>query len=55
MKLYRVVLPFATFGFEVESGRVSRIAPIARYAAGWTEEEALAYFRKRGHVARIGP
>lgn len=55
MKLYRVCLPFAVFGFETTDGFVSRVEPIAGYACGWTEVRALAYFGKRGSVRRVGP
>ena len=52
MRLYRVVLSFAVFGFEADS-HVRRVAPIAKYALGWPLEKALAYFRSRGKVQEV--
>ncbi len=53
--LYRISLPFATFGLVAEHGAVTRAAPIARWAQGKPLEVVLAYYRRRGAaVQRVG-
>ncbi len=43
--LYRIAAPYFVAGFEVESGRVSRAAPIINYMLGWSPERVLSYCR----------
>jgi hypothetical protein len=43
-----VSLPWAAFGLVVHDGYVVEAAPIARYAIGWSVDQATAYFASRG-------
>jgi hypothetical protein len=43
-----VELPWATFGLVCRNGHVIEAGPPARYAIGWTVDEAIAYFGSRG-------
>jgi hypothetical protein len=43
-----ISLPWATFGLVCRRGRIVGSAPIARYAIGWTVDEAMTYFASRG-------
>jgi len=51
--MIRVTMPFAVFGLAVRGGRVVSAAPIARYAVGWTERKAVAYFERRGGTVEV--
>ena len=52
-RMIRVTMPFAVFGLAVRGGRVVSAAPIARYAVGWTERKAVAYFERRGGTVEV--
>lgn len=53
-RAYAVRLPYATFALVVRDGVVVRAAPIARWAVGRPEDEALEYYRRKGgSVARL--
>jgi hypothetical protein len=55
MTLYRISLPFATFGLLSTNGTITRTAPIARWAQGKPLAAVLDYYRRRGAaVQRVG-
>lgn len=41
-------LAYATFGLEVDGGRVTDAAPIARWAIGKPEREVADFYRGKG-------
>ena len=49
-----VRLPWATFGLVCRRGYVVEAAPIARYAIGWSVEQAVIYFASRGADLELG-
>lgn len=52
-RLIWVSLPYATYGIEVEDGKVVDAAPIAKWMIGKPETEVAAWLRKKG--AQIVP
>jgi hypothetical protein len=48
-----VSLPWATFGLVCRRGQVVEAAPIARYAIGWSIDQAVTYFASRGAEMEI--
>lgn len=54
--LIRVDSGFACFGLVVDGElRVTRAAPIAKYAVGWPAGKAKSYFRDRGFEVQVFP
>ena len=45
-----ISLPYATYGIEIENGRVTKAAPIARWMVGETEAEVARWLMKKGAV-----
>lgn len=50
MRSFSVRVGGLCFGFVVEAGFVTHIAPVASYARGWTVDRAVDYFRRRGTI-----
>ena len=46
--LYRISLPYATFGLVAENNIVVKAAPIAKWAIGKTIDNVLFYYEGRG-------
>lgn len=52
--LYRVMLPYAVYGIVVESGFITKAAPIAEWSIGWSLGAFSIWIkRKSGTIERI--
>ena len=51
--LYRVILPYATFGVVEENGYVVKVAPIWKFCLGWDIERLKRYAEGKGSIEEV--